>query len=350
MVNAITELERLAAVKKILGLLAKPKGFEELIRESGHSRGYTNKILQQLAKEKKASKITVEGRQAWVITERGAYFMKQSLTALAENISDIIEKGGSYFTISDPDHLSSIEYIKSPPPLSMYNAKYPSSIDNSMNTIKMQSDMKDVLVKELIKELSNSGLDNLPEDSKMILSFEVDLHKYLKFINELRLFMNKIKNNSNVFLDEKLGLKGHEIEKLSLFESYLNNADGIEDKKYKDRLEALLQQEEFVKELITFGTWSSFLDIDTLKEVEKIFRSGKDPLDKKELVGKLIIKVPEGGFYVPLYDYLLLVKILNHYDRRLVEKVRGYEFTNKITINKSKVFAMQNKMREKDGR
>ena len=226
----------------------------------------------------------------------------------------------------------------------MDDAAYPSDLETKLNTTKLQYETKTFLKTRLLKAIAE-GNEDLPEDSKLILAFKFDLAKYSRFIKGIKRFTYDIKSNRNVFSDPELEFVKQEYYKLELLESYVDNSDAFSDEGYESMLKVLFKDEKFVSTLMSFGTWSHFLDRKILEKLNELFKSKKDPLNYNKLAKKLIIRAPEGGFFVPLYDYLVILRILNHYDSELKTRLLQYEDENRNRPDKSHVQKIENKMR-----
>ena len=98
--------------------------------------------------------------------------------------------------------------------------------------------------------------------------------------------------------------------------------------------------------MLPLGECGYLLDVKTLTNVTKRLRVG-DPLDDVKLRKKLIVSAPHGGFYEPIYDYVILARILNHEDKTFVNVLKQYELTNKFDLVKSKVNEVETKLRSK---
>ncbi len=342
-----SKLIKIGAERKILQLLnSKEMGLTEIVSKSGYSKSYVNNLLKILEKEGKTDRgVDKEGRKVWRSTQKGYATLNNSWTALSEDIHNMIIKGGSYMRHTDqpawPD-----QPLLSVPKFIMDVATYPSRLENVVDIIKVQYSIKDALAKEFLNTI-NSRIE-IPPDSKLIFAYEIDLFAYSDFITKVKGFMNDIKTGADVFSDEKLGFFDNQISKLALFEAYLNNSDLFADKKYREELEKLFKNKEFISALISNGVWSSLLDQKTLEHVISMFKLKKEPLKETRLVKKLIVMTPDKlGFYVPLYDYITIARILNHSNQKLRNRLLKYELENRYRPDKSLVFKIQNEMRGK---
>ena len=344
-IGQIAKMGYLQRIRKTL--LEGAKGLDAIKDGSGLSRRYTSEFLKELKEKDEVFRRVDEksGFIVWELTSKGKVTYSKNWTALQEDILNIIKKDGSYFRYSDqPSWLS--QSILASPFVIMDNAAYPSNIENTLNTVKLQYETKDFLKTRLLRTISDSKKE-LPDDAKLIFAFEFDLSKYSKFIKGIRNFINDVKFERDIFNDNDLEFKDYEYNKLELFEAYLNNSDAFADQEYNKKLSELLKNEGFISTLVSFGLWANLLDKAILVKLDKLFKSGKDPLSNKELVKKLIIKTPEGGFFMPLYDYVAIIRILNYNNLEVRTKLLQYEEENRNRPDKSAVFKIQEEMRGK---
>lgn len=295
------------------------------------------------AEIKPAKKFTKGMKPVYILTEKGQAYYK-GIWQLMYELLELKDKGSSYV-----GGLSNTLFNENPKPLpniSSHNISYPSVLENNLNTVKIQFNTEKVVIKEVINELIKTNLEKIPKDAKSVFAFKVEWDNCINFARDIKIFMDDIKNDKDFLIDSELEFKGYEYPKLPLLESYLDSADLIDDEQYKKKLEALAKKDKFVSTLLSFGLWANWLDIETLNEVTKIFKSGNDPLSSKKLIKKLVIKAGN-GFYVPLYDYVTIIRILNHNDIAFRNRLREYETENRYRPDKSKLFKIQNEMRGK---
>ncbi|MDE1874401.1 MAG: hypothetical protein KGI04_04795, partial [Candidatus Micrarchaeota archaeon] len=240
------------------------------------------------------------------------------------------------------------ENPKPVPDIASHNVAWPSMLENNLNTIRIQHETQKALAKEIISGLNRTDLSKIPANSKSVFAFEIDWSAYVVFVRDTKRFVEDVKQDIDFLTDPELEFVESIPNKLVLVESYLDNADLISDETYVKKLNMLLTDSKFVRKLLSFALWPQLLDIRTLKTVIKLFKSGKDPLKSQIHKHKLIQLAPGGkGFYVPLYDYINLSRILNHSDVSLVARLKDYERRNKIDLTNSDVFRIEQKMRPK---
>ncbi len=329
-------LELLRLGKNDVNGLKSPMGLSRVLDEL-QSEG----IVSQEATKKDSRGIE---RKAYTLTKRGKEYGK-GIWELMLDLYDLKDKGSSYIGGS-----SSTLFNENPKPLpniSSYNIAYPSALENNLNTVRIQFNTEKAVIKEVINELIKTNLEKIPKDAKSVFAFKVEWDNCINFARDIKIFMDDIKNDKDFLIDSELEFKGYEYPKLPLLESYLDSADLIEDEQYKEKFEALAKKDKFVSTLLSFGLWANWLDTETLNEVTKIFKSGNDPLFSKKLIKKLVIKAGN-GFYVPLYDYIAIIRILNHNDIAFRNKLREYETENRYRPDKSKLFKIQNELRGKE--
>jgi hypothetical protein len=337
----ISYLTRIAYTRKITGLLlGKEMSFNDIVSESNISRRYVNILLKELKTKGDVEQIVKEGRVFWKSTKRGYLSYNNAWTALSEDLSNIVLKGGSYLRHSNQPAWPE-QYLAKPPPIIFDNASYPANLEVDINTIKIQYELSDLLVSRILNALDPNK--EFPPDSKLILGYEVDLSAYSKFIKEIKRFMDVIKGGRDVFVDSRLEFKDYQFNRLTIFEAYLNNADLIKDDGYQMSLDSLLKSKTFVKFLLSL---ERDLDETTLSKFISIFKAGKDPLDSKPLVKKLIIPYDK-GFIMPLYSYVTIARILNHKDKEIRERLNAYEVENRYRPDISKTLKIQNELRGK---
>jgi hypothetical protein len=294
--------------------------------------------------EVKPAKKLVKKSSVYVLTERGLAQYK-GIWLLMHTLLDLKDEGAAYL-----GGLHSSLWETDPKPLpyiAVHDVAYPSGLENYLNTVHIQDSAEKALVRSIFGELARTDLKKIPDAAKSIFAFEVDWGNYTKFFASVRRFISDVKSDTNLFGDPELEFKTSETNKLELLESYLDKCDMFPvDEEYKEQLRQLLKSPKFITQLISFGAWSNLLNQSTLESVIKMFKQGEDPLLDKKLISKLIIKADK-GFYVPLYDYVIIARILNHDDEELSEKLRLYETENKNRPDKSLVFKIQNEMRGK---
>ena len=334
------------AKRRIMDLLiSSPKTFEDIVKLSGFSRGYVNDLRKELAEQGRIIKtVDTNQKEAWVATKRGISIHRNSWTVLADELSKLVENGGSYSRFSDAPWTNFMGAEDTPEGLySLYAkmdlAEFPSDLANKVNFIKVQYDVKNSVVREVIKELYDKR-DSLPASSKVIMSFELDLSTYQKFLRKIGKFIENIKNGANVFTDTELGIDTAQ-NKIAFLEAYLDNAalvnDVINDKEYTTKLAALSKNKTFLTTLISVA---NNVDLNTLNKFINTFKSGEDPLDNTSLAKKLVIPIKiDGkiGFIEPFYDYVSISRILNHNDKKLRDKLREYALRNEHDLGASKV-------------
>lgn len=340
------QVAKIGYIQKIRkALLSDTKGLEQIIKDTELPRRYVSKFLKELKQNNEVSRKVDEktGLIVWELTDKGKVTYIRGWTALQEDILEIIKRKGSYFRHSDQPMWPTQQPLAQPYVI-LDDATYPSSLETKLNTIKLQYETKDFLKAKLLKAIADTNED-LPPDAKLILAFQFDLTKYSQFIKGIKRFISDIKLGRDIFSDPNLEFVAHEYYRLELLEAYLDNSDTFSDDGYKEMLKMLLRNENFISTLMSFGMWRDFLDRNVLERLDELFKLKKDPLEDKKLVKKLIIMAPEGGFFVPLYDYLVILRILNHYDNEIKTRLLQYEDENRNRPDKSRVQRIENEMR-----
>lgn len=346
-----TELGRQADKRRIYAaLFDSSKRFTDLLNElKPLSRSYLSLLLTGLKKDGIIDKDIKDGVPVWFLTKKGKEVYRNSWTILEEAISNILRKGGSYIHSSNShttwgynvtnltDKKDSLDTLY----VGMDLVEFPRNLEKTLNFVNVQYNVKDYLIKEILKEMQNKRFDNFPSDSKIILAFSLDLVVYFDFVKKTIRFVDDIKNNIDVFLDSELKIQGSNRE-LELFERYIDNAKLWEevnkDQVYLNKLKQLIKSKEFTKKLIEL---TNSTDLDTLKKFVTLFKTGQDPLDDRVLSQRLIIKVKldnsQSAFIEAIYDYIKIARITNYFDKTLYRKLKEYDFVNRWDLSKSKV-------------
>lgn len=344
-----TELMRQVDKRRIYAILSnKSERFKDLLNELRPlSKSYVSFLLKELQKEGTADKDIENGAPVWILTKKGKDVYRNSWTMLQENISNMMREGGGYLHSSDRSWSYPLMDKNSPENLYLYMEmdliEFPGELSSYLNSVKVQYNLKEYVVKEVLKEIKDKNIEKLPDNSKVILSFEVNLSNYQMFLKKIGRFVEDIKNDVDVFSDKELEISNSQ-NKLAFVEAYLDNAvlvnDIINDKAYIKKLDAISHDKKFISRLVNAADVDNVVDINTLKQFIQIFKAGNDPLDNQNLTKRLIIPIKvdgKPGFIEPFYDYISLSRILNPLDKTLREKLNEYEHRNKWNLAESKV-------------
>lgn len=334
-------------IKIVRVLRGGAKGFNEIQRATGFSSRTVDKHMSDLKNRGLVKHTAIGNKVVYSLTSKGIKFGGAWL--LVSNLLELQDKGSSYLGSGGGINFLTNSEVKPLPAPALHDVSYPSNLQNYLNTTKIQHNAKTLLTREVINGLIKIDLDKISKDSKSIFAFEFDWNSYIKFARELKRFMSDIKDGTDFLADPELEFKDFQGYKLELLEAYLKNADLVEDQEYAKAFETLLKNENLASTLFPLGMWGFLLNEKVLDRVIRLFEMDKDPLDEKVLVKTLIVKVPKGGFYVPLYDYLIIARILNYKNKPFVQKLVEYEFKNKMQLDKSKVWKIQQEMYAKSG-
>lgn len=306
---------RSEALSKLLKLLsARPMGLTELVACSNYSRGFVNKLMKELEDTKKAYR-TVEGkRRVWAITEKGKHAYLNDWTELNDDISDIVKNDGSYIRLQGP--FSWPIELSIPSGVITDIALGPKSLEQTINFIDLESEIKKEFLKYLINHLGTDN-DTLPQNSRLLLALQIDLSQYSRLLHKLTDFRTCIMKGAKPISETNLEFKKVS-DKLELLYFYLTNAEIIEEDKaaYYKALDSFLT----VKNIEEFAP---NLNIAPLKKFISLYENSKDPLDDKKLIkDKTVISQH--------YEYAMAAAILSFKNKKLRNGLKRYAIQNRF--------------------
>lgn len=329
-------LDRESNMIRILRILRSgSRGFNQIKIETGFSTRTVSNHLSRLEKDGLiVSKISGK-RVLYSVTSKG--IRHGGVWLLINDLLDMKDSGSSYIGGQESTEL---------PGIVVHNVMLPRNLSEYVNTVKIEENTKLSFAKELIRELIKGDLDRLPKDSRSLIGFEVRINEFVSLARAIKRFVSDVKSGVDIISDAELGFGVYRGNKLELLESYLEYVDFVEDEDYVNSLGKLLKSEGFVGKIVHLGEYGQFTDVKTLTKVATCLCTS-DPLDDVKLVKRLIVRAPRGGFYEPIYDYVAVVRILNHNDKTFVNVLKRYEYVNRFDLAKSKVNEIEAKLRSK---
>lgn len=286
--------------ERVIDLLMKgPKKFKLLHEESKLSQMGLWKILNALMKEGKIEKVLHEGKVAYAPTEKGRAY-HESIWFLTHELLDLKGQGYSY---TRRPYGAGIRV----------DIAYPSSSLNAASIYQSIPPLRESFLKHLLK-----SAEKIPEQGKLILSFEMD---YSGPIRQILRFKEDILNNQDIFSDPDLRFSG-DLDLRFLAENARLFEDEELTKKVGEYMKGLTTNREKLKTLIDHLEW---IDDTVLNKFIEDIETDKDPLEDPEIKDKLILRVNEKSVMNLIPEYLEMSWFLKYTDKKIIDKLNEFE-------------------------
>lgn len=181
--------------------------------------------------------------------------------------------------------------------------------------------IENYLMSLIFNNIKTKNLKIEPSDGKIILSYEIDFDKLANELISIQSFIEDINSDKDVFSDNSLYLSTTP-NRLWVFDYLISCTQFFGDDKFRVNLvkyvKKLADAPTFTK---TFGT----VDFNFVERLTKSIISGKEPLENKNMLKKLIVKGEGNNVDMPLFAYIKVAKIKNFDKESVFAKLSAYE-------------------------